>query len=164
MGSHHCGQSFCLPRHPTPCQALTLGGCTTSLVMYSFSFCGHVQHCNLSIIDLSYSVKHNMIDHVEWPELACQRHEIIVKHMLNPCWIFWWLCMYLNLRPLTGLTWVCHKSCNSIWSSLEVVHVPNYVQKTCWSNSVILMQIRISITHFHKTWTCNLKNMSFVWI
>ena len=30
-----------------------------------FSFCGHVQHCCLSIIDLAYSQKQSITDHVE---------------------------------------------------------------------------------------------------
>ena len=132
MGSHHDRQSFCLPGHPIP---MTLGIHVASSVMYSFSFCGHVQHVWLIYNRAVLSVKQSMMDHVEQPELACQRHKIIVKHMFDPCQIFWWPCMYLNLWPLTGLTEeVCCKSSSSIWPSLEIVHVPNYVQKTFWSN------------------------------
>ena len=151
MCSHHHGQSFCLPGHPVP---ITGSSCCLLSHVF-FSFCGHIQHCGLSISELAYSVKQSMIEHVEWPELTCQRHKIIFKHIFDPCQILWWPCMYLNLWPLvwlgrsaakapawsvtSAIMWpcdweVCHKSTSLIWSSLEAVHVPNYVQKICWSN------------------------------
>ena len=98
MGSHHRGQNFCLPGHPAP----TLGSLCCLLDHEFFSFCGHIQHCGLSIIDLAYSQKQSIIDHVEWPDLACQRHKIIVRHIFYPCQTLW-SCMYLNLRPLVWL-------------------------------------------------------------
>ena len=85
MGSHHRRQSFCLPGHP----ALTPGNSCHLIGHEFFSFCGHVQHWGLSIIDLTYSQKQSIIDHVEWPDLACQRHKIIVRHIFNPFWILY---------------------------------------------------------------------------
>ena len=49
MGSHHCGQSFCLLAPLT----LTRGGSSQLLPHEFFSFCSHIQHCHWTIIDMA---------------------------------------------------------------------------------------------------------------
>ena len=125
MGSHHHGQSFCVPGP----QTLTLGSSCHFLSHEFFSFCGHIQHCGLSIIDLAYSQKQSITDHVEWSDLACQRNKIIVIHIFDPCqthyyhaciWIIYghwidWVWGGLLQKPQHDLIlpWssACHKLC-----------------------------------------------------
>ena len=89
----HCGQSFCCPPLPR------------FWICY-FASVAMFKECGLSIINLAYSHKQSITDHVEQPDLACQRHKIIVRYRHR--YAHKHLCMvlplYSKIQVLPGIT------------------------------------------------------------
>ena len=90
-----------------------------------------------------------------WPDLACQRHKIIVRHIFNPHWNLYY---YACTRIIYG-HWIDWAWGRSAAKAPALSHPPlkQYMSQLMSKRPAkpIVMQIIIFITHLHKTWTCN---------